>query len=93
MVKGEYFVRFGFKGISDIIGIMPGGRFLAVECKVPGRKPTPEQERFIGEISRKGGAALVVHDAAELMKMLDKLVVGECPKSKNPAQPQKGGLA
>ena len=30
---GSRFIRFGYKGSSDIIGILPDGRFLAVECK------------------------------------------------------------
>ena len=30
----ERFIRFaGAAGVADIIGILPGGRFLAVECK------------------------------------------------------------
>lgn len=31
---GKRFVRFtSINGVSDIIGILPDGRFLAIECK------------------------------------------------------------
>lgn len=34
------FVRFGRVGSADILGVLPGGRFLAVECKAPRGYPT-----------------------------------------------------
>lgn len=57
-------------GSSDIIGIMPDGRFLAIEVKKPGKKPTPEQLNFIEVIRRHGGIAGVVHSPEELEGLL-----------------------
>jgi len=57
-------------GSSDIIGIAPDGRFLAVEVKTATGKPTPEQIRFIDAVRLKGGIAGVcrsVEDALELL--------------------------
>jgi hypothetical protein len=71
-VAGEHkgkrrFVRFnGAKGCSDILGVLPGGRFLAVEAKRPGNRPTADQAAFLAAVSAAGGLALVVHDVAEL---------------------------
>lgn len=55
----EQFVRFGKKGISDILGIMNDGRFLAIEVKRPGAKPTIHQKNFINEIHRAKGISIV----------------------------------
>jgi len=60
-------VRYGLcTGSSDIIGIMPDGRFLAIEVKKPGKKPTAEQTRFIEAILKHGGLAGVVRSVEEL---------------------------
>jgi hypothetical protein len=75
-VAGEYrgrrrFVKFNTaKGCSDILGILPGGRFLAVECKMPGRKTTPDQAAFLDAVRMAGGLALVVRDVRELQAAL-----------------------
>jgi hypothetical protein len=74
--KARRFVQMtrGVKGISDILGILPpAGRFLAVECKRPGNKPTADQQGFLDAITAAGGAALVVHDVAELAAALERL--------------------
>lgn len=71
---GDRFIRFGSKGLPDIIGILPGGRFLAIECKVKKRKPTVEQEAFIGLVNESGGLAIVarsVDDVADAIGTVD----------------------
>jgi len=43
------------RGVSDIIGCIPKtGRFLAIEVKRPGGKPTLEQQQFIDTINEAG---------------------------------------
>src|SRR5262245_65101357 len=56
------FLRFTSQtGISDILGMLPpSGRLLAVECKRPGRQPTPEQAAFLDVVRQCGGVALCV---------------------------------
>jgi hypothetical protein len=39
-------------GMSDIIGMMTNGAFLAIETKRPGEKPTNEQHAFLELVSR-----------------------------------------
>jgi hypothetical protein len=46
-------------GSSDIEGVLPGGRFLAVECKANGGRLSPEQKKFLAEIQNLGGMAVV----------------------------------
>lgn len=61
------FTRFAHvDGISDIIGISPSGRFIGVECKQPGKKPTAKQHAFLTAIAANGGLAIVAHDLVEL---------------------------
>jgi hypothetical protein len=76
-IAGEHngkrrFLRFSSApGISDIIGLLPpAGKLLAIECKRPGRHPTPEQLAFLEVIRSSGGIALCVHSLEELERLL-----------------------
>lgn len=64
------FVQFGRPGMSDILGLLPrqGGRFLAIECKLPGRKLSTTQEGFLADIIASGGVGIVVHSIDELQQ-------------------------
>jgi hypothetical protein len=65
----------GRRGVADVLGILPGGRFLAVECKGPRGRLTPEQSAFLDNVTKAGGVALVVRDVRELEQALDALGV------------------
>jgi hypothetical protein len=55
------------RGVSDIIGCIPKtGRFLAIEVKRPGNKPTAEQQQFIDTINGAGGLAFVAYSVEEV---------------------------
>lgn len=57
-------------GSSDIIGIAPDGRFLAIEVKTAKGRATKEQLRFIEAVKNAGGIAGIarnVHDALQLV--------------------------
>jgi len=66
------FMRFSsMAGISDILGILPpSGRFLAIECKRPGNKPTAEQDAFLDIVRQCGGIAVCVRSIDELEQAL-----------------------
>jgi hypothetical protein len=59
-------VSFGKKGSADIIGILPGGRFLAVEVKAPQGRLSAEQREFLERVSALGGMAVVAKSAADV---------------------------
>ena len=60
------------RGVSDIIGCLPKtGRFLAIEVKRPGNKPTAEQQQFIDIINDAGGLAFVAHSIEEVQTKLE----------------------
>lgn len=64
-------IKFGLcVGSSDLIGIAPGGRFLAVEIKTPKGKATPEQIRFIDAVRARGGIAGIARSPAEAVALL-----------------------
>jgi hypothetical protein len=66
-IAGGGYRRFtGKRGLSDIIGILDDGRWLAVEAKLPGNKPTADQDGFLDMIFRKGGVATWVTSVTEL---------------------------
>lgn len=69
---GSRFVRFtSITGISDIIGICPDGRFLAVECKrTKGGIVSDAQKEFIANIQQRGGVAIVVNSVTSLAEKL-----------------------
>ena len=70
---GNRFVRFGVKGVADIIGCMERGRFLAVECKIRSDKPSDEQKQFATAVVLRGGYSLVVYSVDELAMCLNNI--------------------
>lgn len=53
------FVRYGHVGSSDIIGLLPDGTFLAVECKAKHGCLSEHQARFLADVASRGGVAIV----------------------------------
>lgn len=72
MNKSGRLVRYGLKGSSDILGILPDGRFLAVECKTSTGRIRPEQKTFLEAITNNRGVALLVRNTDELLDGLKK---------------------
>lgn len=71
---GDRYVKFGLKGSSDILGVLgPHGRFLAVELKAQGEKPTPEQRVFLEAVRALGGVAVWVDRLSVLQKVMETL--------------------
>ena len=62
------FIKFGSKGSADILALRDG-RFLAVECKAPKGKPTPEQLAWGQTVKEHGGYWCCVRSAAELPEL------------------------
>jgi hypothetical protein len=63
-------VRFGTPGQADVLGVLPGGRLLAVECKRPGGKTTALQRAWLDMVASAGGLALVVDGVESLARQL-----------------------
>lgn len=54
----------------DMVG-MKLAQFLAAEVKLPGKKPTEMQQKFIDRVNEAGGIAGVVTSVDELLELLN----------------------
>lgn len=64
--KSGALVRYGLcVGSSDIIGLSPDGRFLAVEVKTDTGRATEAQLRFIAAVQAAGGRAGIARSASD----------------------------
>ena len=68
----EHGGQFGTAGIPDII-ICYKGKFIGLECKLPGRKPTLFQKITLGKIEKAGGIAKVVTSVEEVKEIIENL--------------------
>lgn len=60
------------RGVSDILGILPGGKFLAIEVKSKKGRLSVEQKIFLEEISNRGGVAFVARSIEDVEAVLSK---------------------
>ena len=58
------------EGTSDMLFIMPNGRYCFVESKIKPRKPTQAQLSFISRIHELGGLAGVCYSVDEFVKLV-----------------------
>lgn len=57
------------KGVSDILGCFEG-KLLAIEVKVPGRKPSLEQLGFLDNVNVAGGIGFVAYSVEDVIEKL-----------------------
>ncbi len=66
------FVRYGEVGSADIFGVLsPEGRFVALEVKQPGKKPTAAQSEWLREVKEHGWIAAVVSSPEEAVAAIE----------------------
>jgi hypothetical protein len=68
--RDNAFVFHGTPGVPDIIGILPGGRWLGIECKSGKGKQSPAQVDFQKRATKAGGVYLLTRSAAELAEQI-----------------------
>ena len=69
--KDGKFRRFaGVRGMADIIGVLPGGRLLAIEVKSDKGQPSPEQEAFGQAVNEAGGLWFIARSVEDVMEVL-----------------------
>ena len=64
-------------GVADILGILPDGRFLAIEVKTKKGQLSLHQGIFLTEITKNNGVAFVAHSLDEAIEKLQE--AGACP--------------
>jgi len=67
------FIRFGFTGCPDVLGMLRDGRLLGVEVKGPLGKLRPEQAVFLERVRAGGGVAFVARDLRDVHRELNQL--------------------
>ena len=67
-------IKFGVgnPGGSDLIGIAPGGRFIAIEVKTTKGRATPEQIRFIEAVKNHGGIAGIARSVEDALSLINQ---------------------
>lgn len=68
---GRY-IPSGMVGVSDIMGVMPDGRFLAIEVKAANGKVSVPQETFLMNVRNNKGLALVARSVDDVEELLAK---------------------
>ena len=66
------YVRYAFKGCSDIIGQLKNGKILAVEVKSEKGVLSDFQREFIDKVRSNSGIALMARSIDDVQKALDK---------------------
>ena len=62
--------RSGFKGLADVVGMINGGKFLAIELKVGYNKPSDDQKAFLWKVNEMGGVAFVAYSLEEVIQIM-----------------------
>lgn len=62
--------KFVIKGVSDILGILPDGRFLAIEVKAKYGVVSAEQQLFLDRINKNGGIGFIARSLDDVSSKL-----------------------
>lgn len=73
------FFKHGERGIADIVGVAPNGRFVAIEVKRPKEHATPDQIVFLTRVRTNKGIAFVAHSLEEVEFALGQYSKGIVP--------------
>ena len=63
-------VRYGWVGCSDILGMLTNGRFLAIECKSRTGRLSPEQSAFLDAVNAGGGLGIVARSVDDVIQAI-----------------------
>lgn len=68
------FIRYGVgsPGGSDLIGLTPTGKFMAIEVKNKTGRPSAAQLQFIEAVRAKGGIAGVCRSPEEALNLINQ---------------------
>src|SRR5258708_21064013 len=81
VTDGVHPLRMNYKrGISDLIGQMKDGRFLACEVKREGAQLMDHQRNFLNEVRQHGGVAFVARNVQDVEEALNGFEAGDAHK-------------
>lgn len=64
---------FRIPGASDFIGMLPSGRFLAIELKSETGRVSDKQKEFLNEVNQRGGVGFVARSVEDVKHLLDNV--------------------
>jgi hypothetical protein len=67
---GDRYVRYGEPGQPDVLGILPGGRLLCLECKSSVGRLRPEQKAWLARAEGAGALCVVARSIDDLAAAL-----------------------
>jgi hypothetical protein len=67
---GNRYIRFGWAGCSDLLGMLRDGRILAVEVKSSSGKLRPAQAVFLDRVNAAGGVGFMARDLRDVHQFL-----------------------
>lgn len=62
------------KGFPDIAGVMPNGKFFAIELKTDKGRLSPEQTEWITKLNMSGAMAIVLRTKDEIREFVTAVV-------------------
>lgn len=69
--RGRY-IPSPVKGLPDILGVLPGGRMIAIEVKVGRNRLTIHQEVFLSQLEHMGALVCVARSLDDVVEMLKR---------------------
>jgi hypothetical protein len=70
---GSRTINMGGKGQPDIMGILPGGRFMACENKSNGSAVAPEQLEWMDKARKQGAYVFIARDLEDVIAYIELL--------------------
>ena len=67
------FIRYGHPGSGDILGVLPDGRFLSVECKTATGRQSKAQKLFQKMVESRGGVYVLARSSDDLERAIGQL--------------------
>jgi len=71
-LSGQRVIRFGLVGSADLLGILRGGRFLAVEVKTAKGRQSEAQRNFQRMVEAMGGVYVLARDVQTVIDVIDE---------------------
>lgn len=71
-LSGQRVIRFGLVGSADLLGILRGGRFLAVEVKTAKGRQSEAQRNYQRMIESMGGVYVLARDVQTVVDVIDE---------------------
>lgn len=66
------FIRYGAEGSGDILGALPGGRFLSIEVKVGRDRLRDSQREWMERVNVSGGLAIVARSVEDVERYVEE---------------------